>query len=162
MPSLISPSRIPLAPTDRLVFLAGSIEMGRAEDWQSRLTRALLQHAPAIVVANPRRESWDSSWEQSIDNPRFKEQVDWELDHLERADLAVFYFQPDTMSPITLLELGKRLAGPRSAQTLVCCPPGFWRRGNVEIVCDRAGLDRPLGSLEELEANTVAWAQLHV
>lgn len=158
MPALVSPARIPLPVDHRVVFLAGSIEMGRAEDWQSRLTQSVLTARPTVVVANPRRSQWDSSWEQSIDNPEFRNQVEWELDHLERADLAVFYFQPGTQSPITLLELGKRLESAKAHQTLVCCPPGFWRRGNVEIVCHRAGLGRPLDSLEGLEADLIAWA----
>jgi hypothetical protein len=32
-----------------------------------------------ILVLNPRREDWDSSWIQSIDNPQFREQVEWEI-----------------------------------------------------------------------------------
>ena len=24
---------------------------------------------------------------------------------------------------------------------VVCCPPGFYRRGNVQIVCERFGVD---------------------
>jgi hypothetical protein len=32
---------------------------------------------------NPRRENWDSSLVQSIDDLKFKEQVVWELDNLE-------------------------------------------------------------------------------
>jgi hypothetical protein len=138
MPTLTSPARTLLSSTDLLVFLAGSIEMGRADDWQSRVSAELIAQAPGVWVANPRRPDWDSSWEQSIDNPDFRAQVDWELDHLDRANLALFYFQPGTQSPITLLELGHRLASQGAAQhSIVCCPAGFWRRGNVEIVCAR-------------------------
>ena len=28
----------------------------------------------------------------------------------------------------------------RSGKVIVCCPEGFWRRGNVEVVCARFGL----------------------
>ena len=157
MPALVAPLRADLTAC-RVVFLAGSIEMGQAENWQQRLSQAVLAESPEIVVANPRRPKWDASWEQSIDNPVFREQVDWELDHLDRADLAVFYFQPGTRSPVTLLELGHRLAGPKARDTLVCCPEGFWRRGNVEVVCARAGLPPPLESLVDLECAAVAWA----
>ena len=156
MPHLIAPARLPLPPSIRVVFLAGSIEMGHAEPWQDELATRLLAANPGLVVANPRRSAWDPSWEQSIDNPNFAEQVNWELDHLARADLVVFYFQPGTQSPITLLELGKHLERPDiSHSTLVCCPPGFWRRGNVEIVMARAGLGRPLDSLDELTAQAL-------
>lgn len=75
----------------------------------------------------------NSSWEESIHNKQFAEQVNWELDSQEIADLIVMYFSPETKSPITLLELGLFKNKPM----VVCCPDGFWRKGNVEIVCDR-------------------------
>ncbi len=111
-----------------VVFLAGSIEMGTAIDWQSELVAAL----PSNVVAlNPRREEWDSSWRQSIDEPKFREQVEWELDGLDRAHTIAMWFVPETRAPITLLELGLHA---RSAKLVIGCPAGFWRRGNIEIV----------------------------
>ncbi|MCH2042580.1 MAG: nucleoside 2-deoxyribosyltransferase domain-containing protein [Saprospiraceae bacterium] len=114
------------------IFLAGSIEMGKAEDWQAYIGNNLFSHD--IIILNPRREHWDSSWKQSIDNPVFKEQVDWELDALGQADLIFFYFAPKTKSPISLLELG---LFANSTKVIVCCPNGFWRKGNVDIVCQR-------------------------
>jgi hypothetical protein len=127
----------PLALTDneRSVFLAGSIEMGLAEPWQAELEQALADLPVAIL--NPRRDSWDASWEQSIQNPMFREQVEWELEAQERASIVAMYFAPTTKAPITLLELGL-LA--RSGKLVVCCPPGFWRRGNVEVVCAHYGV----------------------
>lgn len=154
---LFHPPLRPALENQRLVFLGGSIEMGKAIDWQSIVAEALLQSDPTVLVANPRRVDWDSSWEQSIHNPHFSEQVNWELDHIEQADLVVFFFQPDTHSPITLLELGKRLEHPQaSSNTLVCCPPGFWRRGNVEIVCHRAGV-KVLDHLDALTDAALEW-----
>lgn len=42
------------------VFLAGSIEMGAAEDWQDKLTK-LLNHPNIDYILNPRRDDWDST-----------------------------------------------------------------------------------------------------
>src|SRR5262249_5702754 len=111
---------------------AGSIEMGQAEPWQATLENVLTELP--LVILNPRRDSWDASWEQSIDNPLFRSQVEWELEGLERATMVAMYFDPATRSPITLLELGL-LA--RSGRLVVCCPAEFWRRGNIEVVCAR-------------------------
>jgi hypothetical protein len=116
------------------VFLAGSIDMGTAEDWQTELTRKL--RFQDVILMNPRRDDWDNSWEQSKDNKQFSEQVNWELSHMEEADLVVFYFDPDSSSPITLMELGYVLGmdwhdGPA---VIVCCPEGFYRKGNVDII----------------------------
>ncbi len=111
------------------VFLSGSIAMGEAEYWQEEVTKEL----DKCTVLNPRRDNWDSSWRQEISDVRFKEQVEWELQALSSANLTLIYFDPETFAPITLLELGLQVG--RGRQTLVCCPVGFYRRGNVEITC---------------------------
>ena len=90
-----------------------------------------------VVILNPRRDDWDSTWLQEIDNPKFREQVMWELDALEEADIIVMYFDPNTKSPISLLELG---LFARSKKLIVYCPDGFWRKGNVDIVCRKYGV----------------------
>ena len=113
-------------------FLAGSIEMGRAEDWQRDMETFLV--GLGCNVFNPRRDDWDGSWEQKLENPHFYQQVSWEMDALDKADHILFYFSPGTQSPISLLELGLH-AG--SGKAFVVCPQGFWRKGNVEMVCDR-------------------------
>jgi hypothetical protein len=125
------PAPIVLAASTRSVFLAGSIEMGVATDWQAQLAEALPSD---IAILNPRRDAWDATWRQSIDEPKFREQVEWELDGLERADVIAMWFVPDTKSPITLLELGLHARG---GKLVVGCPAGFWRRGNIEVVCAR-------------------------
>lgn len=114
------------------VFLAGSIEMGVAENWQKKSEDFLF--AAGYNVFNPRREEWDSSWEQKFENPQFYQQVNWELDALEKADIIIMYFAPETKSPISLLEMGIHI---NSGKLRVVCPTGFWRRGNVEITCNR-------------------------
>ncbi|MEM6806920.1 MAG: nucleoside 2-deoxyribosyltransferase domain-containing protein [Bacteroidota bacterium] len=119
--------------TDKLIFLAGSIEMGLAEDWQTHVANYFL-HQSEYTLLNPRRDDWDSSWVQKIENPNFYQQVNWELNGLERADKIILYLSPETKSPISLLELGLFAA---SGKLLVCCPSSFWRKGNVDIVCER-------------------------
>jgi hypothetical protein len=44
------------------------------------------------------------------------------------------YFSPETKSPISLLELGLYA---NSGKLVVYCPEGFWRKGNVDIVCEK-------------------------
>ncbi len=116
------------------VFLAGSIEQGIAENWQEVIIKAFPFN---VDFLNPRRDHWDSSWEQDLNNPNFYEQVTWEMDMLNAADIIVMYFDPNTKSPISLLELGLHAEDGRM---LVCCPEGFWRKGNVDIVCQRYGI----------------------
>lgn len=118
------------------VFLAGSIEMGLAEDWQARIIAALSDLD--CVILNPRRPDWNANCKQEATNPQFRQQVEWELDQLDQADVIALYLSPGTMSPISLLELG--LHADRSS-IVVCCPAGFWRKGNVDIVCEREEID---------------------
>lgn len=127
-----SPENIALRDRKRKsVFLAGSIEMRNAENWQEEMAKFFSREGWDIL--NPRRDDWDSSWEQKFENAQFYQQVNWELNALEHADLIVMYFDPNTKSPISLLELG---LFARSGKLMVICPDGFWRKGNVEIVCN--------------------------
>lgn len=112
------------------LFLAGSIDMGRAEPWQKQVEMVLADED--VILLNPRRDDWDSSWVQSIHNADFRKQVEWELEGLEQADLLLMNFVPGTQAPVTLLEMG---LSARSGKVIVVCPAGYWRRGNVEIIC---------------------------
>ena len=116
--------------------------MGAAEDWQTKVIDSAINKN--WVILNPRRDDWDSSWQQSIHDDNFKQQVDWELDAQDLSNFIYMYVDPNTKSPISLLELGLYAS---SNKMIVCCPDGFWRKGNVEIVCDRFGI--PL--LEDLD-----------
>lgn len=145
-----APETVPFEETGVSVFLAGSIEQGKAEDWQQQVIDALGDLDG--VVYNPRRAQWDSTWEQSIDNPQFAEQVNWEIDHIERSDIVLMYLQPGTKSPISLLELGYLLGNPMGmTNVIVVCPDGFWRKGNVEIMIARESEQRITALVDTLE-----------
>lgn len=133
--TVVKPPTPPPDTGKRKVFLAGSIEMGKAEDWQARVTKDLSDGD--VVIFNPRRDAWDSSWEQRADNAQFREQVLWELEALERADVIALCFVPGTMSPISLLEFGLHA---RKGNVVVLCPEGFWRKGNVDVTAAKYGV----------------------
>jgi hypothetical protein len=117
-------------PTKKYIFLGGSIEMGKAKDWQAETTKYL--NTLDIGVFNPRRDDWDPSWVQDYENPQFSQQVHWELNALKKADRVLIHFVPETISPISLLEFGLYA---NSGKMAVVCTSGYWRKGNVEIVC---------------------------
>jgi hypothetical protein len=136
------------------IFLAGSIEMGTAINWQKDFT-TFLSDLP-VNIFNPRRKDFDPTWKQDISNPLFKEQVDWELNHLAKADVIALFFQADTKSPISLVELG---LFAKEGKLVVCCPEGFWRRGNVQIICEKYKV--PLVDTEEELKNRLIAARIH-
>jgi hypothetical protein len=142
MKLITSPEPLPTERVNGIIpnsyFLGGSIEMGSAIDWQKQLvTSNFFQVYPGYIL-NPRRNNWDSSWKQSIDNPMFVEQVEWELNALDACETIIMYFAPNTKSPISLLELGLYAI---TGKLKVCCPEGFWRKGNVDIVCKRYNIE---------------------
>lgn len=57
---------------------------------------------------------------------------------LEKADIIVYCFDPKGQAPITLLELGLHVKSGKPI--IVCCPKGYWRKGNVDIVCEKYGI----------------------
>lgn len=145
------PPTFPQVNPYRSIFLAGSIEMGKAVNWQKEFIDKVskLKKAKSRIeynIFNPRRDDWDNSLEQSIENPQFYQQVQWELTYLERCCFKVFYFAEDTLSPITLLELG---TFHKENNVYVCASPKYLRLGNLEIFTNRYNL--PLhSSLDEV------------
>lgn len=114
------------------VFLAGSIEQGKAENWQKEMGKFFLDLG--YNVFNPRREDYDSSWIQDFANPQFSQQVNWELNALDHSDFIIMYFAPSTISPISLYEFGRY---SNSCKMVVVCPDNYFRKGNVEIACNK-------------------------
>lgn len=127
------------------VFTAGTIDQDNSEDWQTKLCEPFIDNED-IILFNPRRENWDSSWANVKSDENFYGQVNWELSYLDYVDIIVFVFLPGSKSPITLLELGLYA---NSGKCIVYCPDGFWRKGNVDIVCEKYGI-RQVDSIEEI------------
>ncbi|KAJ5720069.1 hypothetical protein N7493_006947 [Penicillium malachiteum] len=118
------------------IFLAGSISKDDSHNWRDLLSTSL-SDLP-VTIYNPHRPDWDSSWVEDISFAPFREQVEWELEKQELADVIVVYFHPATQAPISLLELGLCARVPGKA--IVVCPRGYWKRGNVQVVCKRFGI----------------------
>ncbi|KAH5044500.1 hypothetical protein HBI49_103470 [Parastagonospora nodorum] len=125
------------------VVLYGGIQPEPA--WQTSIA-ASLSDLP-VDILDPRRDDWDSSWIEDISFPKFKGQVEWEMDCAKVADVIVFYFPPGLLTPVALLELGMH-AG--TGKALVCCPEGFYKRGNIQILCLRYGINL-LDTLDDLK-----------
>ncbi|EJT68266.1 hypothetical protein GGTG_14155 [Gaeumannomyces tritici R3-111a-1] len=121
----------------RSVFLAGTTSRVDTTDWRETLSSLLSE--TTITIYNPYRPDWDSTWREDVDFAPYRQQVEWELDMQEKVDTIVVYFHPATQAPISLLELGLCARVPGKA--IVCCPEGYWKRGNVQMVCQRYGVE---------------------
>jgi hypothetical protein len=120
------------------VFLAGTIEMGNSPNWQQAFINRF-NDEDAISFYNPRRSSGFSG-EQSLQNDDFVSQVNWEIENIDSADIVIMYITAESKSPISLLEFGYCLGNDDIEHFIVACEPGFWRRGNIEVMCNRFGI----------------------
>lgn len=150
MTQVYIPPNYPSLREDVSIFLAGSIEMGKAKDWQKEFIDTFSNHIKDynitnvnFAICNPRRPDWDSTWVQSEQNPYFFQQVDWELRYLERCLYKIFFFAENTISPISLLELGKFA---NSNDSFVIVEDNYQRKGNVDIFCKRYNI--PITTIE--------------
>ena len=122
------------------IFLGGTIDQGKAELWQKYVGEQLIDYD--LLILDPRRDDWDASWKQEETNAQFAEQVNWELDAQEIADLRIYVFGSNSMAaelakaPITLLEIGLFA----DTNCYVCCPTGYYRKGNVVLTCRRKNI----------------------
>ncbi len=127
------------------IFLAGTIDMGNSIDWQQYVYEYFLQKGGKYLLYNPRQTDWDSTREGEMDY-----QVNWELEHLEKADKIIMYIIGTSKSPISLLEMGLHM---KSGRMVVVCEPDYYRYDNVRITCDYynvklyQSLDEALGTL---------------
>jgi hypothetical protein len=115
------------------IFLAGSIENDNlCADWQS-VAIDYFSHFD-LNIFNPRRKDWNIKTKQEFEDPNLYQQINWELNALDASDIILMYFNPDTKSPISLLELGLYA---NSGKFHVICEAPFYRKGNVDMVCNK-------------------------
>lgn len=123
------------------IFLAGSIEMGKAKNWQAGIAKQLTKNVnqelaaahkavmPTLIFYNPRREE-NFTPEMEV------KQIMWEQERLEKADYIFMYIQADTKSPISLLEFGEFM---RTGKLFLSCDSTFYRYQNLKITAKHVG-----------------------
>lgn len=118
-----------IKPGEVSLFLGGGIT--GCFDWQAEVAR-LLQKTDLVVI-NPRRKHWPMN-----DPAATEKQIEWEYEHLQTANMIMFWFASETLCPITLFEYGKWLV--RNKPLFVGCDPEYKRIEDVKI---QTALERP-------------------
>lgn len=117
------------------IFLAGTIEMGAGVRWHAdaarRIHQTLLDKTndstmPVLEFHNPRR---DEGFTPEMAEP----QIRWEQERLIGSDYIFMYLQPDTKSPISLLEFGQFIG---TGKLYLSCSPDFYRYSNLIITAE--------------------------
>lgn len=154
--SSVQRSQIIRAPSEEPVnnvkslFLAGTTTSVGNVDWRESLSASLSKYP--ITIFNPNRPDWDNTWREDIAFDPYREQVLWELDKQDKAELVVVYFHPATVAPISLLEFG--LSARTPGKVVAVAPQGYSKRGNVQIVCHKYGIDC-LDDIEKLHETVI-------
>jgi hypothetical protein len=117
--------------TTTTIFLAGSIEMGKAARWHEDAARRIASawDGGDIHFYNPRRE-------EAFTPDMELDQIRWEQRRLLSCDYIFMVIDPHTKSPISLLEFGEFIA---SGKMFVVCPESFYRYNNLVVTADVYG-----------------------
>lgn len=130
-----SADNIIIAPSDKKVktniikiFLGGTIDSGKSEDWQKKICIKYYDDE-RIVIFNPRRDEWPKEHSDEV-----IKQIKWEHKRMDESDYIIMNILPDSKSPISLMEIGMY---NESNKLLVFCTEKFYRYDNVKIVCEK-------------------------
>jgi hypothetical protein len=81
-----------------------------------------------VSAFNPRRENW------SEEPKKIVEQIKWELQHIDKCDIIFMHLAKESVSPISLYELGLLQGGKlRDRKMILSCDPDFSRNFNVWV-----------------------------
>ena len=125
---------------DVCVFLGGGIT--NCPNWQQEVIDKLSEFPDSVVVFNPRRDNFP------IDDPNAaEEQIKWEFDALEDANVFTMYFcDSPSDQPICMYELGRNILRMFEKypdlgedQIVVSVEEGYKRKNDVMIQADLAG-----------------------
>ena len=116
-------------PKGKSVFLAGGIT--NCPDWQQEMVGLLCD--TSVILLNPRSADFPIG-----DPDAAQEQIEWEYNHLRKANGILFWFPCETICPIVLYELGAW--SMTTLPIFVGVHPQYQRRQDVEI---QTGLVRP-------------------
>ena len=116
------------------VFLAGTIDNGNSFNWQDDIITELINSDKSCEIYNPRRKHWNPNpSKEEIEN-----QIKWEQDHLDKADIIAMVLLDDSKSPISLLEIGLYA---KSKKLIIFCTPNFYRWDNVRLTCEKYNIE---------------------
>lgn len=127
---ITAPERKEINKDSFSVFLAGTIDSGNSENWQKIICDRFEELIIGVTFFNPRRDVWPSD----SDHNEVKRQIQWELEHLDKANLIIMNILPNSKSPISLMEIGMYA---NSGKLVVFCQENFYRFDNVEEVCNK-------------------------
>ena len=134
---------------NKSVFLAGTIDNGNSLNWQDKTISELMKLGiENLDIYNPRREHWN----QNPSKEEMQNQIVWEQEHLDKADIIAMVLLDDSKSPISLLELGLYA---KSNKLIVFCTPNFYRFDNIRLTCEKYDIELVQDTQSQVIANEI-------
>ena len=106
----------------RSIFLAGSIDFS-SKNWRQRVVRKL---GDKYLYFDPTNCNYDNLSTQEMEN-----HIKWEFEAMQRADIVLLNLLPNSLSPISLVELGLNI---HLGKLLVICPKEFYKSVYVHLI----------------------------
>lgn len=114
------------------VFLAGTIDNDKGSvDWRHKLCKKIEKfsdNGTPLTIFNPRRDSFPKDNKSN----EVRKQIRWEHRHLDDVDLIVMNVLENSLSPISLMEMGMYAD---SGKMVVFCKSGYYQYDNVLMLC---------------------------
>lgn len=115
-----------LSQDKELLFLAGTMASGEVGNWRSEVILGLGNRFNYLDPTNKNHNKLKATQMQN--------HIGWELEALKRADKIILNFLPESLSPISLVELCIYVA---SNKLIVLCPKGFYKNRYINILCKK-------------------------
>ncbi|MDG1333826.1 MAG: nucleoside 2-deoxyribosyltransferase domain-containing protein [Crocinitomicaceae bacterium] len=120
------PNDISQIPQDRAsVFLAGSMATTRKNNWRQTATRTFQAAYHFFDPTNPRHNN--------LNDEEMRNHIKWELEAMKLSDIIILNFLPDSLSPISLVEIGMYIS---SNKLVVVCPKEFYKWRYIDTLCN--------------------------
>lgn len=138
-----------------LIFLAGSIQPDKPIPWHEPTAHAIMRKINKL----PNHLDFTVYFINPTNNTEYTpeitdKQINWEQNMINKSDYILMYLDPDSKSPISLLEFGENIA---SGKLFVSCSKRFHGYPNIRSVATIKNQENHVfASLAEAETALVA------
>lgn len=110
------------------IFLAGSMDLEKSVGWRKKVVNQLSKDEKYCFL-DPTHIKHDF-----LSASKMEAHVLWELNALELADRILLVFLKESLSPISLVELGLYV---RTKKMIVVCPKEFYKIDYITVLCKK-------------------------
>ena len=128
------------APAEEIIlnnqslYLAGGIT--GCEDWRKYVVKQLNASLDDLTIINPKRDQY-STYKEVSGYSEAEKQIAWEYDYQRMSRQILFWFNSETLQPISLFELGNALCKSKigiKQQIFLGVDPNYARTFDLQVL----------------------------